>query len=393
MRSALPRVRPLHKARSLSRGCGILLVVLLLVPACSREKDKKQAMPNTAPVLAAMAQQRDVPLELSDIGTVEAYSTVSIRAQVGGQLSRIHFREGQEVKTGDLLFTIDPRPFEAELRQAEATLAKDAAQMRHAREEERRYAELVKKGYVAQSQYEQVRANADALEAVVRADRAQVENAKLQLSYCFIHAPISGRTGSLLVNEGNLVRANDDRALVVIHQIEPVYVNFALPEKHLAEIKKHMASGKLAVRADIPQHAGKPVEGVLTFVDNAVDRATGTIRLKATFDNRERQLWPGQFVNVTLRLAVLSNMVTVPSPAVQTGQQGHFIYVIQPDMSVEARPVVAGTTYGGETVIEKGLGPNERVVIDGQIRLFPGAKVEIKGGEPAQATQGEEGSR
>ena len=331
------------------------------------------------PVLAATVQQKVVPVQIRAVGNVEAYSTVSIKSQVTGVLTQAHFKEGQDVNKGQLLFTIDPRPLEAALKQAEATLARDFAQVQNWREQARRYAELVKKQYVSREQYDQIRANADAAEAVVQADQAAVENAKVQLSYCYIYSPMSGRVGSLLVNEGNLVRVNDGTPLVVINQLTPIYVTFAVPEQNLEDIKRHMATGKLKVDAGFPSDEGRPETGVLSFVDNAVDRATGTVKLKAQFANTTRRLWPGQFVNVALTLTSQPDAVVIPSEAIQVGPEGQHVFVIKPDKQVEMRPVVVGPTNEGEAVITKGLAPGEQIVREGQFLLAPGSRVEIKG--------------
>ncbi|GAB4482873.1 MAG: efflux RND transporter periplasmic adaptor subunit [Thermodesulfovibrionales bacterium] len=317
-------------------------------------------------------------MQISAIGTVEPSSTVAVRAQVGGTLTRVHFAEGKDVRRGDLLFTIDPRPHEAALRQAEAALARSAAQLENARAEERRYEELVRKGYVAQTQYEQVRTNAQALEATVQADRAVVENAKLNLGYCFIRSPLDGRTGSLMVHEGNLIKANADSPMVTIHQVQPVHAGFSVPEKNLPEIKKYMTAGSLRVEAFAAKDDPEPAVGRLTFIENAVDPATGTIKLKASFENRGRKLWPGQFVNVVITLSMLRDATVVPTAAVQTGQQGQFVFVVKQDQTAEVRPVTIGPLYQDLAVVEKGLQPGERVVTDGQMRLMPGATVEIK---------------
>jgi multidrug efflux system membrane fusion protein len=330
------------------------------------------------PILAATAQQKVVPVQIRAVGNVEAYSTVSIKSQVTGVLTQAAFKEGQDVKKGQLLFTIDPRPLEAALKQAEATLARDFAQVQNWREQARRYAELVKKQYVSQEQYDQIRANADAAEAVVVADQAAVENAKVQLSYCYIYAPMSGRVGSLLVNEGNLVRVNDGAPLVVINQLTPIYVTFSVPEQNLEDIKRHMAAGKLKVDARFPSDEGRPETGTLSFVDNAIDRATGTVKLKAEFANATRRLWPGQFVNVALTLTSQPNAVVIPSEAIQVGQDGQQVFVIKPDKTVEVRPVTVGPTNEGEAVIIKGLAPGEQVVREGQFLLGPGSRVEIR---------------
>jgi len=330
------------------------------------------------PILAATAQQKVVPIQIRAVGNVEAYSTVSIKSQVTGVLTQAHFKEGQDVKKGQLLFTIDPRPLEAALKQAEATLARDFAQVQNWREQARRYAELVKKQYVSQEQYDQIRANADAAEAVVQADQAAVENAKVQLSYCYIYSPMSGRVGSLLVNEGNLVRVNDGAPLVVINQLTPIYVTFSVPEQNLEDIKRHMAAGKLKVDARFPSDEGRPETGTLSFVDNAVDRSTGTVKLKAEFTNATRRLWPGQFVNAALTLTTQPDAVVIPSEAIQVGPEGQHVFVIKPDKQVEVRPVVVGPTDQGEAVIVKGLAPGEQIVREGQFLLGPGSRVEIR---------------
>lgn len=359
--------------------CSVLVICVAAVMSAScRKQEAKPAGPPPVPVTAALAGKQDVPVQISAIGTVEPSSTVAVRAQVGGTLTRVHFAEGKDVRRGDLLFTIDPRPHEAALRQAEAALARSAAQLENARAEERRYEELVRKGYVAQTQYEQVRTNAQALEATVQADRAVVENAKLNLGYCFIRSPLDGRTGSLMVHEGNLIKANADSPMVTIHQVQPVHAGFSVPEKNLPEIKKYMTAGSLRVEAFAAKDDPEPAVGRLTFIENAVDPATGTIKLKASFENRGRKLWPGQFVNVVITLSMLRDATVVPTAAVQTGQQGQFVFVVKQDQTAEVRPVTIGPLYQDLAVVEKGLQPGERVVTDGQMRLMPGATVEIK---------------
>jgi multidrug efflux system membrane fusion protein len=330
------------------------------------------------PVLVATAVQKAVPLQLRAVGNVEAYAIVSVKSQVTGVLNQAHFKEGHDVKKGQLLFTIDPRPFEAALKQVEANLARDTAQLRNLREQVRRYAELVEKQYVSREQYDQIKANSDAAEAVVEADKAAVENAKVQLSYCYIYSPVNGRVGSLLVNEGNLVRVNDGSPLVIINQINPINVSFAVPEQHLADLKRHMAGGALKVDARFQSDEGRPEQGILAFVDNAVDRSTGTIKLKAEFTNRERRLWPGQFVNVALTLSTQSDAVVVPSEAIQVGPEGQQVFVVKEDKQVEMRSVSVGRTQEGEAVIAKGLAAGEIVVREGQFLLGPGSRVEIK---------------
>ncbi len=357
----------------------IVLYALLIsiLSACSGKEAQPPKKPSV-PVSAAEAVQKTVPVQVRAVGNAEPYSTVSVKSQVGGILTRVHFREGQDVRKGDPLFSIDSRPYEAALRQAEANLAKDTAQLENARVEVRRYEELVRKGYVAQEQYDQIRTNAATLEAVVNAGKALVENARLQLQYCSIHSPLTGRTGNLMANQGNLIKANADTPMVTINQIQPVYVTFSVPEQYLGEIKKYMASGRLKVEVVIGKDEKYPEQGALTFVDNTVDTATGTIKLKATFANSDRRLWPGQFVDVTMTLTARPDATVVPSQAIQTGQKGSYVFVIKPDLTVESRPVVTGLTFEEETVIEKGIQPGERIVTDGQMRIFPGATVEVK---------------
>jgi len=337
------------------------------------------------PVVVITAVQKAVPVQLRAVGNVEAYSTVSVKSQVTGVLQQAHFKEGQDVKKGQLLFTIDPRPFEAALKQAQANLARDTAQLRNLREQARRYAELVEKQYVSREQYDQIKANADAAEAVLDANNAAVENAKVQLSYCYIYSPIDGRVGSLLVNEGNLVRVNDGAPLVVINQINPINVTFAVPEQHLVDLRRHSGAAKLPVDAAFPSDEGRPERGQLEFVDNAVDRATGTVKLKGVFTNSERRLWPGQFVNVALTLTTQADAVVIPSEAIQVGQEGQHVFVVKEDNRVEMRPVTLGQTNEGEAIVAKGLAAGEQVVREGQFLLGPGSRIEIKGAEKVSA--------
>ncbi|MGD9503318.1 MAG: efflux RND transporter periplasmic adaptor subunit [Syntrophobacteraceae bacterium] len=346
--------------------------------------EAKRANP-PVPVTVAEAVVKDVPMELTAIGNVEAYNTVQIKAQVSGELTTVHFEEGQNVKMGDMLFTIDPRPYEARLKQAEANLAKEKAQLEYARKQVDRYGSVVQKGYVSQEQFDQIRSNAAALDASIQADEAAIENAKLELKYCYIRSPINGVAGDIGVDQGNVIKANDDKALVTIMQVTPIYITFSVPEKDLPEVRKHMAAeGRLPVRTTTPG-GDRPVTGDLMFVDNTVDPATGTIKLKAVYGNQERTLWPGQFVNVILTLAMEKNALVVPSQTVQTGQQGPYVFVVKPDSTVEYRPVTVGQTVENEIVITKGVAPGEKVVTDGQLRLTQGsvAKVVQEGGDSA----------
>lgn len=317
-----------------------------------------------------------MPVQVQAIGAVEAYSTVAVKTQITGELTGVHFREGQEVKKRDLLFTLDKRPFEADLKKQQATLARDIAQAELAHTQVRRYAALYKDGVVAKEQYDQMASNGDALDAAVEADKAAVENSRVQLVYCSIYSPINGKMGSLLIHQGNMIKANDV-PLVNINQIEPIRVAFTVPEQYLAEIKRFAGTGKLPVEVAIPNDS-KPAVGKLSFLDNQVDSTTGTIKLKGEFANLDRRLWPGQFVDVTLTLRVQPKAIIVPSQAVNSGQQGQFVFVLKPDMTVEARPVKVNRTSNGRSVVDQGLSVGERVVTDGQVRLVPGSRVQIK---------------
>ncbi len=375
---------PAYWLRNALKSGVVIAVSAAFLGSCSNGSSSQQPKKPPVPVLTGPVVQKTVPVQLTAIGNVEAISTIQVKSQIGGTLHKVHFKEGQDIAKGSLLFTIDPRPYEAQLKQAEANLAKDKAQLENAREEARRYEELVKKGYVAREQYEQYRTNAAALDATVNADQAMVENAHLQLKYCYIYSPITGRTGNLIAAEGNLIKASADTAMVVINQIQPIYATFSLPERYLAEIKKYMAQGKVTVAAYLSKDDKSPEQGVLTFVDNTVDPATGTIKLKATFPNAQKRLWPGQFVSVAMTLTTQPNALLVPTSAIQTGQSGQFVFVVKSDNTVDSRPVTAGLAINDETVIEKGVNPGETVVTDGQVRLIPGAKVEIRNKEAKQ---------
>ena len=356
----------------------LFLSVSLFTAACSG--DKKPPPPPPVPVLVATVTEKTVPVELKVIGNVEAYSTVSIKSRLSGQLVQVNFKEGQDVKQGDLLFVIDPRPYEAALRQVEANLARDKALATKAQADAGRYAELIRKQFVSQQDYDQAKATAESLGATVNADQVAVQNAKLNLSYCYIKAPISGRTGSLIAHQGNMIKDNADTAMVVINQIQPIYVSFAIPEQNLAAVRKYMAAEKVKVAAVIAGQENNPEMGVLSFIDNTVDKTTGTILCKATFTNESKRLWPGLFVNVVVQLSTQPNAILVSSQAVQTSQEGQIVFVVKPDLTVEIRPVEVGRPINGDVIITKGLKPGERVVTDGQLRLVPGAKVEIKTG-------------
>src|SRR6059036_547072 len=336
------------------------------------------------PVTVARAEQRPVPYELSGTGTVEPRQTALVQAHVTGILKRVAFHEGDDVAAGQLLFQIEPRPFQASLDQAQAMLQRDQAQAQSAAADAERYAELVKQDYVTKSDYEAKRAAAEALQAVVRADSAAIASAALNLGWATIRAPIAGRTGRLLVREGNLVRANAADPLVVINQIRPILVRFAVPQKYLGEIQRYHQH-QLPVFASPSQTDTVFSEGVLTFVDNSVDTTTGTVLLKGEFPNRDNALWPGEFLSVRLQLYVDSSALVVPSQAVMTGQQGTYVFVLNQDGTARSQPVTVERTAGAYAVIRQGVQAGDEVVTDGQVRLVPGASVEVKGvAEPAR---------
>jgi len=371
----------LRKFTTLGVLGGAALVFAFSVGCSSKsaEGDPAQAMKAMmmmpVPVTLGQSSTQTVPVLIQVIGNGEAYNTVNVKAQVDGLLQQANFRQGDDVQQGQVLFVIDSRPFQAAVDQAEANLARDQASLKNAQDQYERNAQLFKQGIISTDQEETFRTAAAADEAVVKADQAAIENAKIQLGYCTIRSPISGRTGSLAIQVGNLVK-NNDAALVTINQISPLYVDFSVPEQYLSQIKRHAAEGSMKVEAVVPDDPAHPEWGQLSFINNTVDTTTGTVLMKGTFPNPAKRLWPGQFVNVTLTLDSLANAVVVPSQAVQTGQQGKYVFVVKQDKSVEIRPVVAGVTYGGDTVIDKGVAPGETVVTDGQLRLFPGAHVQ-----------------
>jgi multidrug efflux system membrane fusion protein len=356
------------------------LFALALAVGCSPAKPGKVAAP--VPVLTAKAVVKSVPVEIDPppVGHVTPVSSVTVRPQIGGVISQVSFQEGQEVKKGDLLFTIDPRPSQAALEQARANLQRDTAQMENAKIQFARDEKLFAQKLISQDEYDTSKAALDGLTGTVAADQAGVTNAELNLEYTEIRSPIDGRTGSLQFHEGNVVKSPDD-VLLTINQIHPIYAQFAVPERFFPEIRAQMRDHALAVTASYENMPGRPPQGTLTFVNNTVDATTGTIQLKATFPNEDGALWPGQFVNVTLTLSELTNAVVVPTQAVQTGQTGQFVYVVKPDQTVEERAVTTSIEHDGETVVEKGLRAGETVVTDGQLRLAPGVKVSEKTNE------------
>jgi multidrug efflux system membrane fusion protein len=348
----------------------LAVIATLLCNGCSGGS-KKSAGGAGVPILAAKVIVTNVPVQIDPppVGHVTPYSTVTVRPQVGGIINQVHFKEGQEVKAGDLLFTIDPRP-------TQAALARDKAQLENATAQFNRDQKLLEAKIESQDQFDVSKANRDTLAATVQSD-------ELNLSFTEIRAPFDGVTGSLQFYQGNVVKAPDD-TLLTINQIHPIYVQFGVPEQFLPEIKREMRGKTLQVTATFENMGAPPPHGELTFVDNAVDMTTDKIQLKATFPNENDMLWPGQFVHVVLNLSELTNAVVVPSQAIQTGQNGEFVYVVKPDQTAEERPVTIGITYQGETVVQKGLAAGEMVVTDGQLRLAPGVKVNVK--SPDQLT-------
>jgi multidrug efflux system membrane fusion protein len=345
----------------------------------------RSAQQGPVPVTIGQVIQKSMPLEIRVIGTAEPYSTVAIHAQITGQLMSVNFKEGDDVRQGQVLFSLDRRPLEAALQQAQANLARDRAQATNAEAIANRYQDLTDRGIATREQLGTSRAGATALNAAVEADRAAVDNAKVQLEYATIASPISGRTGALMVHAGNLVRANDTTPLVVINQVTPMYVSFGIPESRLPELKRYMAQGTLKVQASPPNEETDAALGRIGFVDNQVDPTTGTIKLKGTFANERRRLWPGQFVNVVVTLTTDPTATVVPTAAVQAGQQGSYVFVVKSDKTVELRPVEVARTADTETVVQSGLKPGETVVTDGQIRLVAGSLIAVKtGGTPPQ---------
>lgn len=372
------------------RGClfaraAFPLVLLLLLAACSGDnngdKNKGQRKRPEVPVATALAAKKTVPVELAATGHVEAQATVEVRSQVTGTLKTVHFREGETVKAGDLLFTIDPRPFAAALAKAEAAKDKDLAELDNARRELDRYAQAAKKGFVSAEQADQAATRVATLTAAIKADQAAVDAARLELDYCSIRSPMDGRAGELQNHQGNLIKANADAPMVTIRRMRPLEVGFTVPGRNLSEIITQQARGSLRVSAASP--GAEPVPGTLSFIDNTVDPTTGVIRLKATFEGAAASLWPGQMVDVRLRVTELPERITIPAQAVQTGQEGAYLYVVKEDGAVALRPVIVALTVAGEAVIEGNLAEGERVVIDGQMQLADGVRVQerSKGGD------------
>jgi multidrug efflux system membrane fusion protein len=362
-------------------------IVAVIATGCATEAQPQQQGSGAAPavpVAVGTVVRKAMPLDTAVVGTVEAYSTVSVRSQITGELTEVKFQQGDDVTEGQELFVLDRRPLEGILQQAQATLERDTAEAANAKAIMERYEQLVQRGIVAREQRDNARTSVARLEATLASDRAAVENAKVQLQYATIRAPLSGRTGALMVNAGNLVRANDQLPLVTINQITPIYVSFGLPEPLLPDLRRYMARGALRVEARPTSGDDHVAVGTITFIDNTVDQTTGTIKVKGTFPNADRQLWPGQFVNVVVRMTTETEAVVVPSAAVQTGPEGPYVYRVKADQTVELQPVAVSRVAGDETVIKQGVAPGDTVVTDGHLRLIPGSKITVRGAEAAR---------
>lgn len=365
------------------RAIGAAVVVALIVGMAIWRLNAGSEVPRAVaqtpapgiPVTAGTVAAADVPVFLHGIGTVQAYNMVALKSRVDGQIVRVDFKEGQDVKAGDPLFQIDPRPYQAALDQAQASKQKDEAQLAGAQLDLERYEKLIGTGYQTRQSYDNQKATVAQLQAAIKGDDAQINTAKLNLSYADIRSPIDGRLGARLVDKGNLVHANDNNALVMITEVKPIFVSFTLPQKTLDDVRENHKTSPLAVYAYTGDSKTKLAEGKLTLIDNAIDQATGTIHLKARFDNEDERLWPGQFVSLRVVLSTRSNVATVPSQTVQNGPNGNYAYVIKPDNTVERRDVDVASIQDGIAVVTKGLAAGERVVVDGQYRLTNGARV------------------
>ena len=358
--------------------------LIAYVSSDSRAREKPAAKePAAAPVAVVAAVQQTVPVRLQAIGNVEAYSSVAVKSRVDGQILEVEFREGQEVRKGEVLFRIDARPFEAAFKQAEAQALRDAASRDQAASQERRYQELLEKNFVSKDAYAQYRTNSQTAQATAKATEAALENAKLNLEYTVIRSPIDGYVGRALLQAGNMVKANDTISLVVINQVKPVYVSFAIPEQQLAKVRELMRKGSLTVEVTVPGGDKPLAAGRIAFLDNAVDQTTGTIKVRAVFDNGDAALWPGQFYTVRVKLYDQENAILVPTRALQTGPNGQFVYVVKADMTVEMRKVVVDRSEGDTTVLaEGGIAKGDQVVVRGALRLAPGAKVIVTESAP-----------
>ena len=356
---------------------GLVVVVGLVAQYNKESRAAAQKTPAAVPVSAAQIVVKTMPVRLMAIGNVEPFTTVAIKARVDGQLISVKFKEGDEVRQGSVMFEIDPRPFAASLKQAQANLLKDRALFDRANEQEKRYKDLLSKNFISPDAYAQVQTNTATAAATVSADEAAIENARLSLEYCTIRSPVTGFAGRIQIQQGNLVKANDTNPLVTVNQVVPIYTSFSVPEQNVSDIRKYQADGVLKVQAAFTNAAHAPVAGKLSFIDNTADMTTGTIKLKAEFPNTDKALWPGQFVNVVLTLYEQKDAVVAPSAAIQNGPAGQYVYVVKPDQTVEMRLIKIARADGDDTVVTSGLQPGEQVVIVGQLRLAPGTKVNV----------------
>jgi multidrug efflux system membrane fusion protein len=362
------------------RTASRLAVFAALASGCAKQEAAPPARPATR-VTVAQVIQKTMPVEVTAVGNVEAISTISIRAQVAGEVQNINFKEGDFVEKGQVLLTIDPRPYEAAVAQAKAALARDKATGKYNRAQAQRYKTLFDQGVIPAEQVDSFTSAADASDAIVNADEAAVKTAELNLEYCTIASPLDGRTGAVMVKAGNLVKVADV-PIVVINQVDPIYVNFTVPQQYWPDIKEDIERRALHVTVTIPQNLGRPVEGTLTFVDNIVDSTTGTIHLRGTFENSQNRLWPGLYVSVLLTLSKQPNATVVPAHSIVTTQEGSYVYVVKANNTVEQRTILPNRTIDNDTVVDKGLQPGEVIVTDGQVNLVPGAKIEAKNSSP-----------
>lgn len=367
-------------------GLGLVAVaaagVILFMQFNRGPRADVRAAPPPVPVTAVAVVSKSMPVRLAAIGNVEAYTTVAVKARIDGQINSVHFKEGDEVRKGDLLFEIDPRPLQATLAQAQANLLRDRALLDRAKTQEARYKDLLDKNFISQDGYEQVRTNLDAAQATAAADQAAIDSATLQLGFCSIRAPVTGYAGKIMIQQGNLIKANDAGPLVIINQVVPIYASFSVPEQNLGEIRARQAREGLKVEATLANSDKPPVPGRITFIDNGTDLTTGTIKLKAEFANADKVLWPGQFVNIALILREQTDAIVVPSSAVQSGPAGQYLYVVKPDLTAELRNIKVARSEGADTVVAEGVQPGERVVTEGQLRLAQGSRVNPGKGGP-----------
>ncbi len=387
MRGTTARPRNMSTRKKVFSGIFALALlaagVFFIFQANRGPRAETQKSAPAVPVTAVSVVQKSVPVRLLAIGNVEPYTTVALKARADGQLVGVKFKEGDEVRQGTVLFEIDARPFVANLKQAQANLLKDKALYDRATEQEKRYKDLLAKNFISPDAYEQVRTNLETAAAVVAADDAAIENAKLSLDYATIRAPVTGYAGRIQIQQGNLVKANDTNPLVTINQVVPIYASFSVPEQNIAEIRKYLAAGELKVQATFPNAAHAPVAGKLSFIDNSADMTTGTIKLKAEFPNTDKALWPGQFVNIVLTLYEQKDAIVAPSAAIQSGPNGQYVYVVKPDMTVELRNIKIARAEANDTVVASGLQAGDQVVVVGQLRLAPGTKVNLGQGAKA----------